>query len=364
MRIAAGANAELLKRKRKQKTAAGAAWTGVGAGGEPVGQGGGSAIGGGARGRGGGRSKRGQVGARRGSSRNRKALDPADPGAGAGGAEEDGEAGRADSAGQSSGAPDGAKSGEDASGKEDSGGEEGQDREERWTTPVLTGVERIDWEVSLDNAETAMEMLGREEDWEPNPTASAAGPWYAHPHPLNPSPAHTRAPAHPSIKRYIHLRKARLRVASRRRGQASGRVLAPSCLNGFHREVAACKWWAGGGAGTAAGGSGFTASASGASPPTLSPSTSGKCAAAASFGFPRPRLVMTRLPCSLPCSLCAFAVALCAWRAGIGWRLKRSPTRRRVLRGRRRLQTSAHARAKGVGSAGGQGTGVAVRWWG
>jgi hypothetical protein len=50
-------------------------------------------------------------------------------------------------------------------------------KEEHVTTPELTGVERIDYEVSFDEGDTAMEMLGREEDWEPNPFASAGGPW-------------------------------------------------------------------------------------------------------------------------------------------------------------------------------------------
>lgn len=45
--------------------------------------------------------------------------------------------------------------------------------------PVLTGVERIPWDVSYEGDDaTAMEVTGFEDEWEPNPTASAGGPWY------------------------------------------------------------------------------------------------------------------------------------------------------------------------------------------
>lgn len=66
-----------------------------------------------------------------------------------------------------------------ASSRSDDKEEDGTEhKDEQVTTPELTGVERIDYEVSFEEGEdTAMEMLGREEDWEPNPFASAGGPW-------------------------------------------------------------------------------------------------------------------------------------------------------------------------------------------
>ena len=52
------------------------------------------------------------------------------------------------------------------------------EKKEESQIPMLSGVEKIDWDLSSDGDES-MEVVGNEEDrWVPNPHASASGPWY------------------------------------------------------------------------------------------------------------------------------------------------------------------------------------------
>mmetsp|Transcript_6729 Transcript_6729/g.15523 ORF Transcript_6729/g.15523 Transcript_6729/m.15523 type:complete len:950 (-) Transcript_6729:93-2942(-) len=60
--------------------------------------------------------------------------------------------------------------------KKPTSGDKKQDAEIQ--RPMVSGVEKIDWDLSADG-DDKMEVVGSEEDrWVPNPQASASGPWY------------------------------------------------------------------------------------------------------------------------------------------------------------------------------------------
>ena len=170
---AGGANAQMAKNKKKKESAA----AGIAAGGEKVGDGARASTGarGGRAGRGGARGARGKVTGitsgrpARGRERRSGAAGDADDGL-------DGQVGGAENAGSEQ---DKHNDKEGGQGGEQENEETEEEKERKSTLPVLTGVERIPWDVSYEGDDaTAMEVMGHEEEWEPNPTASAGGPWY------------------------------------------------------------------------------------------------------------------------------------------------------------------------------------------
>ena len=163
LKIAGGAWADKERKKRKKKAETAA---GIGVGGDEGSTGAGEA--------GGKTGRAGRGGKARGRRENVAGIGP---GRGARGRGRKGavkEAG--EKLGEDEGKKDSAEEGQKAEGE--AAGESAEEERRKLQSPELTGVERIEYEVKFDEHDTALEVTGAEDDWQPNPFASASGPWY------------------------------------------------------------------------------------------------------------------------------------------------------------------------------------------